>query len=672
MAIADDSNPPRDLPSLPDLPGLHGLPAGDAPTNATRMSSTPDFHVGQDDDSGHSDRQPLQELPDVRIAAGDAPIVAGKDPYLGRQFGGYELVQKVGQGGMGLVYKGRQVSLDRVVAVKILNKALCDNEEFIKRFEREAKSIARINHPNIMAVYDFGQTDGMWFMVVEYIEGSSLAKRIADLLMIPSEELTPILMQCLAGLAHVGLQGIVHRDIKPDNILITKDGVAKIADFGLAKDVTRNDSTDLTTVGMAMGTPAYMSPEQCMGRKLDGRSDIYSLGVTAYLALTGEKPFTGQSSFEIMTKQREYQPPPPLKLNPAVGREVSDLVMQMLAKNPNDRFRDAEHCRQAWLDLGNRLGPLGGPPQAKDATARGNELPSSSRKSSPNIPALPLPPAAPPVVMPPALPVAGALAPPPPMTQARESARAQANEPAGKGKVRPGTDTHGHESESTSRLPSERTTSERMQRPTTERRASVRAPAEAATCPRCGVLNRGGLATCSRCGGDMRDPARETQLAKDQEGEASRLFTAGNHREAAEMYKRLADREGDKRARAILRSKEREARTLEQLQHVNELHNRSKGLIDRGDLKSGIDLLERGLREVRDTAASSTGAESRLMLEISDLRAQLRRRRHLRIIMAIALVAALAVVGVIVKLYLAPPAPVKAAGLAISTTLPES
>jgi len=185
MAIADDSNPPRDLPSLPDLPGLHGLPAGDAPTNATRMNSTPDFHIANDEDSRQSDRQPLQELPDVKIAAGDAPIVAGKDPYLGRQFGGYELVQKVGQGGMGLVYKGRQVSLDRVVAVKILNKALCDNEEFIKRFEREAKSIARINHPNIMAVYDFGQTDGMWYMVVEYIEGSSLAKRIADLLMIP-------------------------------------------------------------------------------------------------------------------------------------------------------------------------------------------------------------------------------------------------------------------------------------------------------------------------------------------------------------------------------------------------------------------------------------------------------------------------------------------------------
>ena len=640
MAIADDSNPPRDLPSLPDLPGLHGLPAGDAPTNATRMNATHDFHVKQDEDSRQSDRQPLQILPDAKIAPGDVPIIAGKDPYLGRQFGGYELVQKVGQGGMGLVYKGRQVSLDRVVAVKILNKALCDNEEFIKRFEREAKSIARINHPNIMAVYDFGQTDGMWYMVVEYIEGSSLAKRIADLLMIPSEELMPILAQCLAGLAHVGLQGIVHRDIKPDNILITKDGVAKIADFGLAKDVTRNDTTDLTTVGMAMGTPAYMSPEQCMGRKLDGRSDIYSLGVTAYLALTGEKPFTGQSSFEIMTKQREYQPPPPLKLNPAVGREISDLVMQMLAKNPNDRFRDAEHCRQAWLELGNRLGLGGVQPQTKEI-ARGGELSNALRKSSPSIPApppLPMVPSAPSAAIPPAIPVApAAMSSLPVLPSTRDQTRAPSSEPVGKAKPRSATDAHGHDGDGGSRHGSER-----VQKTATERRASVRAP------------------------------AREAQLPKDQEGEAQRLFTAGNYRDAAEMYKRLADREGDKRTRAILRSKEREARTLEQLEHVDELQNRSKGLAARGDLKSSLDLLERGLRDVRDTAASSTGAESRLMLEIAGLRAKLRRRKRLRMVLIVVLIAAVAVAAVVVKLYLFAPAPGTTAGLERSGTLPES
>jgi serine/threonine protein kinase len=677
MAIADDSPPPRDLPNLPDLPGMGGIPAGDAPTNATRMTTAPNFQVGESDELNDSGRQPLLELPDVKIAAGDATAsIAGKDPYLGRQFGGYELVQKVGQGGMGLVYKGRQVSLDRVVAVKILNKALCDNEEFIKRFEREAKSIARINHPNIMAVYDFGQTDGMWYMVVEYIEGSSLSKRIADQLMIPPDEIEPILVQCLAGLAHVGLQGIVHRDIKPDNILITKDGVAKIADFGLAKDVTRNDTTDLTTVGMAMGTPAYMSPEQCMGRKLDGRSDIYSLGVTAYLALTGEKPFTGQSSFEIMTKQREYQPPPPSKLNPAVPREVSDLVMQMLAKNANDRFRDAESCRQAWFDLAQRLGYNGGAPAGKDSGSRNTDLPMSSRKSSPLIPALPpMPMATPPpptLSIPPALPVAGMVPPPPPMTATRESARTAVNEQISKPKNRPITESQGLDGDGPGKHGSERVQNERQQRPTTERRASARAAGESSTCARCGLLNRAGQSACSRCGHELRETARDPQATKDQEGEAQRLFAAGNYRVSAEMYKRLADRESDKRARAILRSKEREARTLEQSEQVAELQNRSKGLLERGEIKAGIDLLERGLRDVRDTAASSTGAESRLVLEISGLRAKLRHRQRMRMIIIMVLVAALLIGGVLAKLYLMAPAAAKTASLVHATRATES
>ena len=678
MAIADDSKAPRDLPSLPDLPGMRGNPAGEAPTNMTRMTSSPDFQLDDGDAANDSDRQPLQELPDVKIAAADpsATQALGKDPYLGRQFGGYELVQKVGQGGMGLVYKGRQVSLDRVVAVKILNKALCDNEEFIKRFEREAKSIARINHPNIMAVYDFGQTDGMWYMVVEYIEGSSLSKRIADQLMLSPEEIVPILVQCLAGLAHVGLQGIVHRDIKPDNILITKDGVAKIADFGLAKDVTRNDSTDLTTVGMAMGTPAYMSPEQCMGRKLDGRSDIYSLGVTAYLALTGEKPFTGQSSFEIMTKQREYQPPPPAKLNPAVPRELSDLVMQMLAKNANDRFRDAEACRQAWVELGVGLGVQGGGAASKDSGVRSNDLPMSSRKSSPLIPALPsmpIPPAGPPqVVIPPALPVAGLAVPMPPMLPSRDSARTSANEQAGKSKSRPGTDSHGQDGDNSNKHGSERLNNDRQQRPTTERRSSSRAPVESLNCSRCGLLNRAGQTACARCGHELREPARDQQSIKDQEGEAQRLFASGNFRVSAEMYKRLADRETDKRARAILRSKEREARTLEQVQQVDALQNRSKDLLERGDIKAGIDLLERGLRDVRDTAASSTGAESRLLLEITGLRAKLRRRQQMRIILIAALIAAVILGGVLAKVYLLSGAPAKTASLGSATSLPES
>jgi serine/threonine protein kinase len=662
MAIAeeDDSKPERELPHLPDLPGMEGPASRESPTSATGANLTPEFqnHGDERDPSGRVD------LPEVKLATADEIplVVPGKDPYLGKQFGGYELVQKVGQGGMGLVYKGRQVSLDRVVAVKILNKALCDNEEFIKRFEREAKSIARINHPNIMAVYDFGQTDGIWYMVIEYIEGSSLSKQIADRLMMPIQDLAPLLVQCLAGLAHVGQQGIVHRDIKPDNILITKDGIAKIADFGLAKDVSRNDTTDLTTVGMAMGTPAYMSPEQCMGRKLDGRSDIYSLGVAVYLALTGEKPFTGQSSFEIMTKQREFTPPSPAKLNPNVPREVSELVMQMLAKSPNDRFRDAEQCRQAWLELGGRLGFLNGGGHANDPHSLGLELAKSVRKSSASVPALPL------AMTASAIAAGAALAPapmplPPPRTA--ESART----PATDGPAKPKSRTTGEfpvpaDGDSSSKLPSDR-----QQRPTTERRTASRGSAtDAVTCTRCGLLNRRDAGACSRCGHELRETSRDPVSTKDQETEAQRLFAVASYREAADIYARLADKESDRRARAILRSKEREARTLEQQGHVVELQNRSQGMIERGDIKAGINLLERGLRDVRDAGASSTGAETKLLEQINDLRARLRRRKRMRLMLVLILVVVLVAAAVLARMYGSGALPIKAAGLGGLTT----
>jgi serine/threonine protein kinase len=549
-----------------------------------------------------------------------AHVVSGQDPYLGRQFGGYELVQKVGQGGMGLVYKGRQLSLDRVVAVKILNKALCDNDEFIKRFAREAKSIARINHPNIMSVHDFGQTDGVWYMVIEFIEGSSLSRQIADRLMLPVEDLAPLLIQCLAGLAHVGAQGIVHRDIKPDNILITSEGIAKIADFGLAKDVSaNNDATDLTAVGLAMGTPAYMSPEQCMGRKLDGRSDLYSLGVTAYLALTGEKPFTGQSSFEVMTKQREQLPVPPSKLNPHIPREVSELVMRMLAKSPSDRFSDAEACRVAWVDLGARLGFLGSPPAAV-------EVPSAPiAKNGRSGVHAPMPPAAPPLAPIPSMPPAPA-------------------EPVKATSPRRSTDMH-----PTAEDPGRGPSSERRERSTTERRLSARGAAvtgEAATCARCGMLNRGDAAVCSRCGHELRPAADDPQAARGQEVEAQRLFTAGQFKEAATIYARLADRETDRRARTVLRSREREARTGEHEQAVLELQNRTQAVVKRGELKAGIEILEKGLREVREAGSSSTGAETRLLEDITNLRTRLRNRRRTRLILAV-VVAVLLLIGLV-------------------------
>ncbi|HAT09683.1 MAG TPA: hypothetical protein DCS97_03630, partial [Planctomycetes bacterium] len=293
MAEHSDPHPSAPLPDLPDLPALGADPsrpesAGSESGNALPVVhgltpprlltggaaavdvqfSTPERDLSVALSIPDGQPPPPQPMPAVpapgQSAEAEAAVVGGL-PRLtaGRMFGGYQLEAKIGQGGMGEVYKARQVSLDRVVAIKILSKALYDNDEFIKRFEREAKAIARITHPNIVGVYDFGQADGLRFMVNEFVDGNSLAKLISDRLLLPASEFVPLMVQCLAGLGYVGSQGIVHRDIKPDNILITKDGIAKIADFGLAKDVSRKDDhTDLTAVGLAMGTPAYMSPEQ--------------------------------------------------------------------------------------------------------------------------------------------------------------------------------------------------------------------------------------------------------------------------------------------------------------------------------------------------------------------------------------------------------------------------
>ena len=620
MTIVDDrdeSDEAADLPALPDITGLGSQPSSASSSARVHPVFAPESSAA---------REAVVSEPS---GSGAAASQEESDSLRGRIFGGFELLAKIGQGGMGVVYKARQVSLDRVVAIKILSKSLSDNSEFIKRFEREAKSIARISHPNIVAVYDFGSADGLYYMVTEFIEGSNLARVISDKLVMSFDELMPIVIHCLSGLAHVSQSGIVHRDIKPDNILISKDGVAKIADFGLAKDVT-ND-TDLTAVGLAMGTPAYMSPEQCMGRKLDVRSDVYALGVTAYFALTGEKPFTGQSSFEIMTKQREHAPPPPSQLNPRLAKEVSLLVMRMIAKNPHDRFVDAQSCREAWVELGQRMGLLGAVSRSGEYHFNPAELHKLKSTGGSELPPPLSPVPAPLAPMPPPLPPAftpghsGApLAAPPPVTS------------SGVNLTIPSADD--------SARSAGRSTDRADRRPTTERRGvGARGSGEAATCTRCGMLNRGDLRVCQRCQTPLHGEAEPD--AKEQEAEAQRLFESGEYKSAAELFARLADKAEDRKARSILRSREREARKLEQEQQLGSLHTRSRSLIERGDIRAGIDVLERGLRDVRGVGASGAEAEGQLMEQITALRGRLRRGRQARVIVVVLVVLALVAVA---------------------------
>jgi len=645
MAAANESDLAPDLPNLPDVPGLDA--GKDQPGSRLALPDVRGLTPPGQPATGNIGAEFAPAAPDLSAAVSLPPDVPPPPPEpapavpappestaseqpatrlaAGRMFGGYQLVDKIGQGGMGEVYKARQVSLDRVVAIKILSKALYDNDEFIKRFEREAKAIARITHPNIVGVYDFGQIDGLRFMVNEFVDGSSLAKLISDRLILPPNEVVLLIVQCLAGLGHVGSQGIVHRDIKPDNILITKDNVAKIADFGLAKDVSRkDDNTDLTAVGLAMGTPAYMSPEQCMGQKLDVRSDLYAFGVTAWFALTGQKPFTGNSSFEVMTKQREHVPPLPHEVVPGIPPALSAVVMRMLAKKAEDRFSDAEACRQAWIDVGVQMGVFGrGDPETR------------ARVSASELPALvPLPPPVQSQLQQPAE------APPAPPPQAGQSAEhpAQARNPSrqapGTESVRspgPGSDRHGS--------PPEKTGSERAPR---------KAP-DSQTCPMCGNLNRQDASVCSRCGHVLRESS-DAATMQQQEIEAQRLFEARRYGEAAVLWARLADREQDKRARSVLRSKEREARKQEHDARIGDLRAKSGAAVARGDLRGALTVLEQGRELHRDSAASTTSSsvsDVQLERDIVGLRQRLAWRRRAWQIGIAAIVVVLAVLAVV-------------------------
>jgi serine/threonine protein kinase len=266
------------------------------------------------------------------------PRQGNDDPLLGRALRGCLIDRKIGEGGMGSVYHARQLSLDRSVAVKVLPPELARNRNFISRFEREAKSLAKINHPNILHIYDFGEEPqlSVYFMIIEFVEGKDLGEILHEQYSMGQVEVLDIVRQAALGLEMAAEKGVIHRDIKPDNLMLTAEGVCKVSDFGLAKG--HGAERDVTNVGVRVGTPAFMSPEQCDGVDVDFRSDIYNLGCTAFLALTGSLPFDADTPFAIMLKHKN-DPVPTLKsFNPNIHPRVDSLVQRMIAKRPADRF----------------------------------------------------------------------------------------------------------------------------------------------------------------------------------------------------------------------------------------------------------------------------------------------------------------------------------------------
>jgi serine/threonine-protein kinase len=252
---------------------------------------------------------------------------------------GYEILSKIGQGAMGTVYRARQVSMDRVVAIKVLSPRYSKDQSFVERFIREARAVAKLNHENIISGIDVGEVGGLHYFVMEYVDGvpvSSIMKRDGRL---DEKRCLNIALQIARALAHAHKHGIVHRDIKPENIMITSSQVAKLCDLGLAKHA--KDDSGVTMDGTSVGTPNYISPEQARGEEnIDIRTDLYSLGASLYHMSTGSPPFSGANPMVVMTKHVTEYPEPPRKRHPGLSEGFSNLVMKMMQKRREDRHQD--------------------------------------------------------------------------------------------------------------------------------------------------------------------------------------------------------------------------------------------------------------------------------------------------------------------------------------------
>src|SRR5215472_14681113 len=324
---------------------------------------------------------------------------------IGSQIGSYRIVEKLGEGGMGIVYKAVDTSLDRVVAVKSLSAELAKNPDLEQRFRAEAKAQANLNHTNIATLFAFFVQEGTAWMVMEYIEGETFHDMIQRRGPIPAQEAVPLFKQALLGIGYAHRMGIVHRDIKPSNIMVKRDGIVKVMDFGIAKVM---GNRGMTRTGTQMGTAYYMSPEQVVNKGVDIRSDIYSLGVTLYEMLTANVPFTGDTDFEVMQAHMQTAPPLPTRFYPYIPRGVENAVLRAIAKSKDQRFQTVEEFGAALEHPEDYRAPL------VSAVAAGPPLAGATRLEAPTATMMPQagPGSNPGVTM--TMPPAPAVTPPPP------------------------------------------------------------------------------------------------------------------------------------------------------------------------------------------------------------------------------------------------------------------
>ncbi|GAB4453148.1 MAG: hypothetical protein Kow0031_35440 [Anaerolineae bacterium] len=265
----------------------------------------------------------------------------------------YESFEEIGQGGFATVYRATDITLKRAVAIKVLDARLSTSESTTtKRFAREAQTVARLSHPHIIDVYETGQKQGRFFIVMPYLPGPALDKLIRQQGALPLDQVLRFSEQIGGALDYAHKNGLIHRDIKPANVILNEHGDAILTDFGIVKVI--DATTDLTQTGASMGTPYYMAPEQWTASQVDARTDLYALGVMVYQMLTGQMPFTGDTPHRIMYGHLSETPPPPEKLNPTLSPAVGRVLLKMLSKAPAQRYQTAaEFCadlRRALLD----------------------------------------------------------------------------------------------------------------------------------------------------------------------------------------------------------------------------------------------------------------------------------------------------------------------------------
>ena len=284
------------------------------------------------------------------LEVGTADELPGELPDVGEVVGGCEILELLGRGGMGAVFRARHVTLNKIVAFKTLSRENTERPRYVQRFLREARSAAKLEHENVTQVFNVGRDKGYYFMLMQYAPKGCLGDVLDEDGVVQMDRGLRWFLQSARGLEAAHGKMIVHRDIKPDNILIAADGTAKVSDFGLAAPLDTDEH--ITAEGLVVGTPDYMSPEQCSGREVDFRSDVYSLGATFYHAFCGRKPFYGESPLVIMMKHRTEIPARPKALRPEMPEELSKLLEKCLEKSPEDRPQTAGEIASALRRMG--------------------------------------------------------------------------------------------------------------------------------------------------------------------------------------------------------------------------------------------------------------------------------------------------------------------------------